>query len=654
MCGIFGVVVAEGSRLGPRVVRQALDRLFQLSESRGKEAAGLALRHGNTIRVMKRPYAASRMIRTAAYRSMVDDALTPPDRRGGSWQPVAFIGHSRLVTDGLESDSRNNQPVVTDHAVGVHNGIIVNVRELWARFPDLKRRAEVDTEILIKLLERDVAQGRPVQEAARRAFQEIRGAASIAVLFDGLDQLLLATNTGSLYYCPAARDGCFIFASERYILRMLFATRGLRRGLPPEEIRHLEPGQACVVDLRDCRVGGFSLADGSAQSVTPPPAASPPCRIVDGTAWEDPVPPGIRRCARCVLPETFPFIEFDEHGVCNYCRNHRPYRPHGPEALREVMDHYRSRDGSPDCLVAFSGGRDSSYGLHYVRTVLGMKPLAFTYDWGMVTDLARRNQARICGKLGIEHILVSADIHCKRENIRRNILAWLRQPDLGMVPLFMAGDKQFYYYAHKLRQQNDIRLFMFCAGNFYETTDFKIGFCRIRGGTGRGTLTQVSLWNKLRLAAYYGWRYLKNPGYLNRSLLDTLFAFYSSYLMRDDYVYLYHYLRWDEEQIMTTLRREYDWETATDTDATWRIGDGTAPFYNYIYYIMAGFTENDTFRSNQVREGVLSRAEALRLVRQDNQPRMESLRWYADKIGFDWEEARRVIDSAPKLYAPVA
>ena len=47
----------------------------------------------------------------------------------------------------------------------------------------------------------------------------------------------------------------------------------------------------------------------------------------------------------------------------------------------------------------------------------------------------------------------------------------------------------------------------------------------------------------------------------------------------------------------------YGWERAVDTSSTWRLGDATAPFYNYIYYTVAGFTEHDTFRSNQIREG---------------------------------------------------
>ena len=33
--------------------------------------------------------------------------------------------------------------------------------------------------------------------------------------------------------------------------------------------------------------------------------------------------PNLKRCTKCILPETMPFIEFDEKGVCNYCNNYK-------------------------------------------------------------------------------------------------------------------------------------------------------------------------------------------------------------------------------------------------------------------------------------------------------------------------------------------
>jgi glucosamine--fructose-6-phosphate aminotransferase (isomerizing) len=65
---------------------------------------------------------------------------------------------------------------------------------------------------------------------------------------------------------------------------------------------------------------------------------------------------------------------------------------------------------------------------------------------------------------------------------------------------------------------------------------------------------------------------------------------------------------------------------------------------------VAGFTEHDTFRSNQIREGHISRTEALRLLPQDNQVRMDALTEYAGLVGFDLDNAMRLIDAMPKLY----
>lgn len=105
---------------------------------------------------------------------------------------------------------------------------------------------------------------------------------------------------------------------------------------------------------------------------------------------------------------------------------------------------------------------------------------------------------------------------------------------------------------------------------------------------------------------------------------------------------------WDEKLIDDTLS-EYDWERAPDTKATWRIGDGTAAFYNYIYYTVAGFSEHDTFRSNQIREGELSRAEALRMVADENRPRYPNIKWYLDAVGLDFSEVVESVNRIPQL-----
>jgi len=142
----------------------------------------------------------------------------------------------------------------------------------------------------------------------------------------------------------------------------------------------------------------------------------------------------------------------------------------------------------------------------------------------------------------------------------------------------------------------------------------------------------------------------KSPDYFNSSLWDTISGeYYRSFMKKKDYFHVFDYWTWDEKIIDQTLLGEYDWEIAPDTNTTWRIGDGTAAFYNYIYYTVAGFTEHDTFRSNQVREGQLSRKKALELVEDENRPRYPNLQWYLDTVGLDFENTIKAINSIPKL-----
>jgi len=65
---------------------------------------------------------------------------------------------------------------------------------------------------------------------------------------------------------------------------------------------------------------------------------------------------------------------------------------------------------------------------------------------------------------------------------------------------------------------------------------------------------------------------------------------------------------------------------------------------------MAGFTEYDTFRSNQIREGQLSREQALLLVAEENQPRYQNIKWYLDALDMDFDTVIKTINRAPRKY----
>ena len=663
MCGIFGITVREDLNFDRKLIKSTVNDLFKLSESRGKEAAGMAIHSKEYIKVFKQPIPASVLIKNNEYNKILDGALV------GSNRPITIIGHSRLVTNGAQQNSENNQPVIKDGIIGIHNGIIVNDRELWKKFPFLERKYEVDTEIMLSLIRHFYKDEKLLTNAINHSFKLIKGTASIALLFNDIDNLLLATNNGSLYVCTG--DNIIIFASELYILKKLIIRQKLQKILSDHTIAQVKSGTGWLINIHNLDMKKFLLCDDNVPNFLVNNSSIKnidilPCdkRYINFNGDDRPISNiavihkprqinqskiSIRRCNKCILPETMPFIEFDNEGTCNYCRNYKKIDIAGKDSLEKIVEKYRSKTGEPDCIVTFSGGRDSSYGLHYIKTVLKMNPVAYTYDWGMITDLARRNIARICGKLGVEHILVSADINKKRDFVKKNVIAWLNRPDLGMVPLFMAGDKQYFYYANKLMKETGIEL-VILNENMLENTFFKSGYCGIMPQFGGEHTYSLKWHNKMKLASYYARQYFTNPSYINSSILDTVWAAFSYYLMSHEYLNLYRYIKWDEKIIESTLIKEYDWEVATDTQSTWRIGDGTAAFYNYIYHSITGFTENDTFRSNQIREGVITREDAIRLVEKENVPRYDAIKWYCDTIGINFDDTLDIIDSIPKLY----
>ncbi len=648
MCGIFGFIAHRRIGMQKPEWETVLHNLFRLAETRGKEAAGLAIATSERIGIHKDSTSASAMLKTHDYAAFLE-RQSRAFFSGQEGDVLAAIGHSRLVTNGLQGIDANNQPVWRKECVLVHNGIVVNVDDLWEAYDDITPTADVDTEIIAVLVSKFRQAGADPLAAVAKTFSMVYGETSIALFLSDLKMLVLATNTGSLYVGEHPTHQGMLFTSEEYQTQQLISGKYATAGFEDVAVRHIQAGQGVAISLDDLSMTEFAL-DASLPTPHICPMLATQRRIEEKVERARQAMQDMQRCRTCLLPETMPYIVFDQDGICNYCHTYKPYTLRGDAELEDLLNTYRKQDGSADCLVAFSGGRDSSYGLHLLRERYHMTPIAFTYDWGMVTDLARRNQARICGKLGIEHLWVSADIKKKRENIRRNVLAWLKKPDLGIIPLFMAGDKHVLWHANRIMRDTQIPVMVFC-GNHFEKTEFKTGFLGVQSKQAIiHKPASLSLAGKIGMLTKYGARFLANPRYLNRSLPDTLTSFFSYYAIEQDYLSLFDFIQWDETEIEQTLIPEYDWELAADTHSSWRIGDGTAPFYNYIYYTVAGFTEYDTFRSAQIREHILTREEALQRVEEENRPRWDSIREYTQLINIDFDETMRVIDRIPKLY----
>ncbi len=605
MCGLFGVYEPSG------VVKKNLWALAQHAEQRGIDSSGIFFLSSKGYEIRKGDFKVTKLLK-----------LTKPGKT------KFLMGHSRLVTNG-EAD---NQPVLKQSIAVIHNGIVVNDEDVW---PLLKgtRELQVDTEVIAQIAQDYFEEFNTLTGVSKRIFELCQGSISCAISAPTKGQLVLLSNTGSMYFSKTAEG--FQFASEKYAL---------------EKIGHKEPervlnGEVTLsIPASDAPLVFEDESQGTRNLLPTIHLASSESGLLVSTL------PDVTRCSRCVLPETMPYIRFDADGVCNYCLSYKVRtKSKSIKELEALVESYRRASG-PDVIIPFSGGRDSSFGLHLVVRELGMKPITFTYDWGMITDLGRRNSSRMSAKLGVENIIVAADIVQKRKNISMNLKAWLAKPNLGMVSILTAGDKHFFKYADTVKKQTGVSLNLWGI-NPLEVTHFKSGFLGLPPDFEETRVYTSGIAKQLKYQSKRFGAMLESPGYFNSSLADTISGeYYRSFSKKTDYFHIFDYWRWDEKEINSVLLNEYEWETATDTSTTWRIGDGTAGFYNYVYHTVAGLTEHDTLRSNQIREGQLTRDEALELIADENQPRYENIKWYLDSLGFDFVEVIKTVNSIKRLY----
>ena len=603
MCGIFGLISNR------EVNKKHLHILAKHARQRGRDSSGVIFQKNDIYYVLRADYDIKKLF-----------------NRIGTFRTNSIMGHSRLITNGLS----DNQPVVRDGIAVIHNGIIVNDDSIWKRLKT-KRKFQIDSEIIIGITIEHLESDGDIKNLPQKVLELCKGTISCAISIPRLGKVIIFSNNGSLY-TGSFKDATY-FTSERYPLDRIGCdnvSQVWQDGLI------IDTHISNEIMVKDYQVRSENLIPLFKNISSEESILLYPKHVLN-------------RCTKCLLPETMPYIKYDSDGVCNYCNNYKLRNvPKPKEELFDLVKPYRRTEGQ-DCIVPFSGGRDSCYALHLVVNELKMKPVTYTYDWGMVTDLGRRNISRMCAELGVENIIVAADISKKRRNIRMNLKAWLKSPHLGMISVFTAGDKHFFRHVETVKRQTGINLNLWGV-NPLEVTHFKAGFLGVKPDFEEkrvymhGISKQLN-YQKLRFKAM-----LDSPGYFNNSLWDTFSGeYYRSFTEKLDYFHIFDYWRWDEN-IVDGILEEYDWEKAPDTNTTWRIGDGTAAFYNYLYYLIAGFTEHDTFRSNQIREGQISRDEALKLVEDENRPRYQNIRWYLDALGMDFREVIQAVNNIPRLY----
>jgi len=122
---------------------------------------------------------------------------------------------------------------------------------------------------------------------------------------------------------------------------------------------------------------------------------------------------GPGRCMRCGIEDSYPGIDFDDHGVCSICRRFEAVKPRVMQWFRSEADFARLAErmkaqasSAHHCAVLFSGGKDSTYML-YQLAGFGLNPVALTLDNGFISKQAKDNIRRAVDDLGLDHEYLS-------------------------------------------------------------------------------------------------------------------------------------------------------------------------------------------------------------------------------------------------------
>lgn len=116
----------------------------------------------------------------------------------------------------------------------------------------------------------------------------------------------------------------------------------------------------------------------------------------------------LKRCSKCLLPETHETIVFDEKDVCNIC-NQIEFKQtkinwsERKKELDELIEKYKGKYDY-DCIVPFSGGKDSTWTLYYLIKEYRIKPLVVRFDHGFLRPNLNENTKKIQRKLGVDFL----------------------------------------------------------------------------------------------------------------------------------------------------------------------------------------------------------------------------------------------------------
>jgi predicted PP-loop superfamily ATPase len=311
----------------------------------------------------------------------------------------------------------------------------------------------------------------------------------------------------------------------------------------------------------------------------------------------------LRLCSTCILPETFPGIEFDDEGKCNFCRKNtkpleaaaeekRKYEQKFINLLNDQILPDRTNSRAYDILMAYSGGKDSTYTMSLLKLKYDLRILAVSFDNGFISDTATANIKTVTDKLGIDHIFFKP----KWDVLKRS---------------FSAATERELYSKKSLERASTMcttcigLVKSICLKTAIEQEIPLIGY---GWSPGQAPIQSAIMRNNPALARMSQQSILKP---LREAVGEEISAYFLQdrhYANPDKFPYNVHPMAWEfynEEMILNNIR-QYGWEAPQDTDSN-STNCLLNAFANDIHVRRYGFHPYVWEIANMVRDGVMDR-----------------------------------------------
>lgn len=314
-------------------------------------------------------------------------------------------------------------------------------------------------------------------------------------------------------------------------------------------------------------------------------------------------------CAHCLTPSSRPRITFNTDGVCNACSHAGSKRlaidwDERANEFAELLARHRSRNGSWDCVVPWSGGKDSSAIAYKLKYEHGMNPLLVTFSPMLPTDVGNHNREALLNA-GFDHIFLRPDQKTHRRLARRFFVergnpkvAW--DAGVNVAPVLVAArfGIPLVFYAEHGETEYGGKVLHKDSGKVRDFTEV------IEHQIGDDPRNWVD--DEITAADLNPYIYPDAQSVQQAGVSAYYFAYFRRWSMFENYKYI-------RDRI--DFRRHPEGRTSgtfTDFDS---LDDKMDPLYYYMQYIKFGFGRCVRDTSRFIQNGHMSREEGLRLCK---------------------------------------